>query len=122
MHPIPRRRSRAILPPRRQGCPGVETMIPLLLPKVLSGEITLASLIAKTSTNPCSILGIPAPGFSPGNRADFALYPREVTTVQAENLHSRCGWTPFEGREAVFPAMVILPAEGLSRSGDFIQG
>ena len=104
------------------GMPGVETMIPLFLPKVFSGEITQASLIAKTSTNPSSILGIPAPGFSPGNRADFALYPREVTTVQAENLHSRCGWTPFEGSEAVFPAMVILAGEKVFHDGDFIRG
>jgi dihydroorotase len=104
------------------GMPGVETMIPLLIPKVLAGEITLGSLIAKTSTNPCSVLGIPAPGFSPGDRADFALFPREVTTVQAENLHSRCGWTPFEGREAVFPETVILGGGIVYKGGDFTWG
>jgi dihydroorotase len=104
------------------GVPGVETMIPLLLPKVLSGEITLGPLIAKTSANPCSLLGIPAPGFSPGDRADFALYPREVTTVQAENLHSRCGWTPFEGKKAVFPETVILAGRIVFQSGDFSRG
>ena len=104
------------------GMPGVETMIPLLIPRVLSREITLASLIAKTSVNPCSILGIPAPGFSPGSRADFALYPEEVTTVKAENLHSRCGWTPFEGREAVFPETVILGGGVVFRHGDFDRG
>jgi dihydroorotase len=104
------------------GMPGVETMIPLLLPKVLSGEITLESLIAKTSANPCSILGIPAPGFSPGDRADFALYPGEVTTIHARDLHSRCGWTPFEGREAVFPATVILAGRMVFDHGDFLRG
>lgn len=104
------------------GMPGVETMIPLLLPKVLSREIALSSLIAKTSANPCSVLGIPPPGFSPGDRADFALYPRQVSTVHAEYLHSRCGWTPFEGREAVFPARVILAGEQVFHDGDFIRG
>jgi dihydroorotase len=104
------------------GMPGVETMIPLVIPKVLSGEITLGSLIAKTSTNPCSILGIPAAGFSPGDRADFALYSREVTTVMAKNLHSRCGWTPFEGREAVFPKAVILGGGIVFRDRDFTRG
>ncbi|MDD1670676.1 MAG: dihydroorotase [Methanomicrobiales archaeon] len=104
------------------GIPGVETMLPLLLPKVLSGEITLGSLIAKTSVNPCSILGIPAPGFLPGNRADFALYPKEVTTVHAEGLHSRCGWTPFEGMEAVFPETVILGGRIVLHRGDFTRG
>ncbi|MDD1664315.1 MAG: amidohydrolase family protein [Methanomicrobiales archaeon] len=104
------------------GMPGVETMIPLLIPEVLSGEITLGSLIAKTSTNPCSILGILAPGFSPGDRADFALYPKEVTRVQAERLHSRCGWTPFEGKEAVFPETVILSGDIVLKGGDFTKG
>jgi len=104
------------------GMPGVETMIPLLIPKVLSGEITPGSLIAKTSVNPCSVLGIPAPGFSLGDRADFALYPGEVTTVQAERLHSRCGWTPFEGKEAVFPETVILGGGILFQAGDFTRG
>jgi dihydroorotase len=104
------------------GMPGVETMIPLFIPKIFSGEITLGSFIAKTSTNPCSILGIPAPGFSPGDRADFALYPKEVTMVQAERLHSRCGWTPFEGKEAVFPATVILGGNRVFHKGDFTRG
>jgi dihydroorotase len=104
------------------GMPGVETMIPLLIPKVLSGEINLDALIAKTSANPCSILGIPAPGFSPGDRADFALFPGEVTTIRAEYLHGRCGWTPFEGKEAVFPETVILGGGIAFRSGDFTRG
>jgi dihydroorotase len=104
------------------GMPGVETMIPLLVPRVLSGEITPESLIARTSVNPCSLLGIPAPGFRPGQRADFALYPKEVTIVRARDLHSRCGWTPFEGREAVFPSTVILGGEVVLRDGDFTRG
>ena len=104
------------------GMPGVETMIPLFIPKILSGEITLASLVAKTSGNPCSILGIPAPGFQAGQRADFALFPREITTIHARDLHSRCGWTPFEGREAVFPSAVILAGEEVYRDGDFVPG
>ena len=104
------------------GMPGVETMIPLLVPKVLSGEIPLSSLIAKTTVHPCSVLGIPPPGFLAGQRADFALYPREVTTIHAKNLHSKCGWTPFEGREAVFPGVVILSGEEIFRDGDFTPG
>jgi len=104
------------------GMPGVETMIPLFVPMVLSGEISVASLLAKTSANPCAILGIPPPGFRAGQRADFALFPGEVTTIRARDLHSRCGWTPFEGREAVFPSVVILGGEEVYREGDFTRG
>jgi dihydroorotase len=104
------------------GMPGVETMIPLFLPKILAGQITLASLVEKTSVNPCRVLGIPAPGFQAGQRADYALYPGEITTIHARDLHSRCGWTPFEGREAVFPSAVILAGEEVFRDGDFTRG
>lgn len=104
------------------GMPGVETMIPLLVPRVLTGEISPASLVEKVSVHPCRILGIPAAGFSPGQRADFALYPREVTRIQGRDLHSRCGWTPFEGREAVFPDTVILAGEPVLRDGEFTRG
>jgi dihydroorotase len=104
------------------GMPGVETMIPLLVPRMLSGEITSASLIEKSSANPARILGIPGPGFLAGRRADFALFPGEATTIHARDLHSRCGWTPFEGREAVFPSVVFLGGEEVYREGDFTRG
>ena len=104
------------------GMPGVETMVPLFVPKVLSGEIELASLVAKTSTNPCSLLGIPAAGFTTGSRADFAIYGGEATTIHARDLHSRCGWTPFEGREAVFPSTMILAGARVFDEGDFTRG
>jgi dihydroorotase len=104
------------------GMPGVETMIPLFIPRALGGEITLASLVAKTSVNPSRILGIPAPGFQAGQQADFALFPREVTAIRARDLHSRCGWTPFEGRKAVFPSCVLLGGEVVYRDGDFTLG
>jgi dihydroorotase len=120
--PHTREEKTAEFPLAPAGVPGVETMIPLLLPKVLAGEITPASLVQKTSRNPCAILGVPGPGFSTGDRADFALYPKEVTTIRGRHLHSRCGWTPFEGREAVFPGMVILAGEVVFREGDFTRG
>jgi dihydroorotase len=120
--PHTREEKAAEFPLAPAGIPGVETMIPLLLPKVLAGEITLASLVQRTSENPCAILGVPGPGFSKGDRADFALFPKEVTTIRGRGLHSRCGWTPFEGREAVFPRRVILGGEVVFREGDFTRG
>jgi dihydroorotase len=104
------------------GMPGVETMIPLMIPELRSGQVSLASLVAKISANPCRVLGIPAPGFSKGDRADFALFPEESTLIHARDLHSRCGWTPFEGREAVFPSCVVLGGGVVYRDGDFTSG
>ncbi|KQC04035.1 MAG: dihydroorotase [Methanoculleus sp. SDB] len=101
------------------GIPGVETMIPLLLAAVLEGRISLASLIDKTSYTPCRLLGIPCAGFVPGVRADFALFPRKKDRVDPDALHSRAGWTPYEGMEAVFPAQVIMNGGIAYHDGEF---
>ncbi|MDT8358262.1 MAG: dihydroorotase, partial [Methanomicrobiaceae archaeon] len=100
------------------GIPGVETMVPLLLREVFCSRIPLSSLIEKTSTNPSRILGLPPRGQEVGQDADIALYPRKATQVRAENLHSRAGWTPFEGFEAVFPRLVVVAGKIALRDGE----
>jgi len=104
------------------GVPGVETMVPLLMAEVLDRRITLTDLIRKTATAPAALLGIPPAGFAPGDRADFALYPQSTVTVEPELLHSRCGWTPFEGCRAIFPETVILGGAVVLREGEFSRG
>jgi dihydroorotase len=101
------------------GIPGVETMVPLLVALLNEGRISRASLIEKTSSRPADILGIPRAGFLPGERADFALYRGEVTAVSVDDLHSRAGWTPYEGFPAVFPSRVILGGVSTYSDGEF---
>jgi len=103
------------------GVPGVETMLPLLLAAVLEKTFTLPEVIAKTSTNPAAILGIPPTGFVPGCRGDFALFKKEAVSIEADNLHSRCGWTPFEGRMGVFPSQVIMDGIVVYQDGEFFR-
>lgn len=101
------------------GVPGVETMVPLLVAAVRERRITLASVMEKTSWKPAAILGIPRAGFEPGDRADFALYPDEITRIDASRLHAKCGWSPFEGLGAVFPEEVIVQGRRAYSRGDF---
>jgi dihydroorotase len=104
------------------GIPGVETMVPMLIAQVLEKKISLRSLIDKTSANPAALLGIQKPGFSVGNRADFALYPKTPVRISADILHSKCGWTPFEKRMAAFPVLVVMGGKTVYRNGDFLTG
>jgi dihydroorotase len=103
------------------GIPGVETMVPLLLAWVVQGKISLKSLIEKTSTAPADLLGIPRAGFCVGDRADFALYPKIPRPVTSEMLHSKCGWTPFEGHMGLFPQTVIMGGNIVFNDGDFFR-
>ena len=103
------------------GIPGVETMVPLLLARVVQGKISLQSLIEKTSSAPADLLGIPRAGFCVGDRADFALFEKIPRPVTPEMLHSKCGWTPFEGHLALFPRTVIMGGNIVFKDGDFFR-
>lgn len=109
-------------PDAPSGIPGVETMVPLLLAAVLEKTVSIPDVIAKTSSNPAVILGIPPAGFMPGSRADFAIYRKEAVRIEAGNLHSRCGWTPFEGMKGVFPTRVVMDGMVVYEDGEFIRG
>jgi dihydroorotase len=104
------------------GIPGVETMVPLVLAACRRRNISLQSLVEKTCYNPARILGIPRAGFLVGDRADFAIYPRHESRVIADDLHSRAGWTPFEGMPAIFPETVVMAGEIVYRNGEFERG
>jgi dihydroorotase len=101
------------------GIPGVETMVPLLLAKVYDGTITLESVIDKTTVNPARLLGIAPPALEVGGRADFCLYPAEAGVVREEELHSKAGWSPFNGMPAVFPELVVLRGEPVYDRDEF---
>ena len=103
------------------GICGTETMVPLLLARVIDGKIPLQSVIQKTSYTPAEILGLPCAGFSVGDRADFALYRKIPSPITPEILHSKCGWTPFEGHLALFPATVIRGGKVVYRDGEFFK-
>ena len=101
------------------GIPGVETMVPLLLAEVQRRKIPVSSLVEKVSRTPCEILGIPPAGFAPGERADFALYPDNITRLDPGELHSRAGWSPFAGRPAIFPELVVMEGRIAYHNGEF---
>ncbi|MDD1716614.1 MAG: amidohydrolase family protein [Methanolinea sp.] len=101
------------------GIPGVETMVPLLVARCRGRKIPLRALMEKTSWGPSGILGILRAGFAVGERADFALYPEESGKVRVDDLHSKAGWTPYEGMDAVFPEVVVMGGRIAYQAGNF---
>ena len=93
------------------GVPGVETMIPLIMAEVQKGRTQLSDMIQKTVSRPAELLGIAAPGINIGSRADLCLYPDTITQINADKLHSKAKWTPFEGMDAIFPSVVLLSGQ-----------
>lgn len=76
------------------GVPGLETTLPLMLTAVAEGRLTLAHFIQLISTNPARIFGIQKPR---GTVVEVDV--EESYVIKNENLQTKCGWTPFDGRK-----------------------
>ncbi len=74
------------------GFPGLETLLPLMLTAVAQGCLSIPTLIEKTYTNPRRIFNIPEQPETWVEVDEQAKYE-----IRAADMHSRCGWTPFEG-------------------------
>lgn len=104
------------------GLPGVATGLPLLLRQVRSGNLSLERLVHAMATRPAEILGIPKGRIEVGRDADLVVVDaRAVTRVTARRVRYKCGWTPFEGMEAVFPRTVYLRGERIVEDGEPIS-
>jgi len=92
------------------GVPGVETSLPLMLHAVKAGHISLQCLVERMAINPARVFGLNGKGdIKVGNDADLVFVDfKNITPIKAENLHSRAGWTPFEGMDAIFPKMTMI--------------
>lgn len=74
------------------GFPGLETGLALLLGAVQQRRLSMDGLIARCHSNPRRIFGLPE---QPETWVE--IDPLAEWEVRATHLHSRCGWTPFEG-------------------------
>ncbi len=95
------------------GVPGVETLYPLLLESVRTGDLSLERVRDVVAANPASIFNLDRKGsIAEGYDADVVLVdltsPREI---EATALHSGAGWTPFEGKRGVFPELTVVRGE-----------
>lgn len=83
------------------GMPGLETMLPLVLGETLgAGRLSLPQLAAAASENAARIFGlVPRKGaIKVGADADLLVVdPDAEWTIEARALHSRAGYTCFEG-------------------------
>ncbi|WP_462272469.1 dihydroorotase [Methanohalophilus sp.] len=116
------------------GVPGVETLMPLMMVGAKRNLFPLKRLIEVTSSNPARIFGLDNHGkgvFAEGYDADLIIMdPGNVKPINSDMLHSKAGWTPYEGMEGIFPEYTISRGEiiwdgdivGRRGRGDFLPG
>lgn len=74
------------------GFPGLETALGLWLNAVRDGRLTLDALVQRMVTNPRRIFHL-----AEQPETSVEVDERSTWSVRAEDMHSRCGWSPFEG-------------------------
>ena len=103
------------------GLPGVETMYPLFLYLVKKEALSLQRLVNMISTKPSDIVGIAKGRIQKGYDADFIVVDmKDDCRIKAENLHYKCGWTPFEDWPAVFPKDVFIRGKHVIQDSELI--
>jgi len=76
------------------GFPGLETLLPLLLTAVSDGRLTVDNILQKSVIAPRRIFHLPEQPETWVEVDEKASYE-----IRAAEMQSRCGWTPFEGRQ-----------------------
>jgi dihydroorotase len=90
-------------PESPSGMTGVQTLVPIMLDHVAAGRLTLQRLVDLTSAGPARLFGVVGKGrIAAGYDADFTIVDlKRRETIRDSWIASRCGWTPYDGREVV---------------------
>jgi dihydroorotase len=96
------------------GMPGVETSLPLMLDASNRGLLGVERVVELMSRNPARIFRLKGKGvLETGADADITLVDMKAERmVRAEEMHSKCGWTPYEGFSLKgWPVMTLVGGE-----------
>jgi dihydroorotase len=102
------------------GITGLETALPSLYERLVRpGKLPWDVLVRAFSETPRRILGMEAPGFHEGERADFVVFnPAGQTKIDPETMASKSRNTPFIGQslaggveQVAFSANLLLPGK-----------
>ncbi|MFH1322613.1 MAG: dihydroorotase [Methanobacteriota archaeon] len=99
------------------GVPGVETLMPLMLLAVKRNLITLKRLLEVTCVNPAKLMGLPKGVIAKGYDADLVI-TGEPQEIRKEKMHSKAGWTPYNGMQGIFPKMTLSRGEIVVEEGE----
>jgi len=100
------------------GMPGVETMLPLMLHHVRERHLELRGVVRRLCERPAEIYGLRKGRIAPGYDADMSVVDLTAPSViKGSKLHSKCGWSAFEGMQGIFPKAVLLRGEVIIEDG-----
>ena len=109
----------------REGVPGSELLLPLMMSAVRQGRLSLELLVSMCSEAPARIFNLPTKGrIEKGADADLVLFSEaEVTRVTSDSLRSGADWSPYVKREAApKPDVVFVSGKVVAQAGVLTDG
>ncbi len=90
-------------PKSPSGMPGVETILPALLTFAAQGRISYEKIVQMFCWTPAELYDIQGKGrIEIGYDADITLFaPNKRWIVDEKQLHSKSGWSPYDGEEFI---------------------
>ncbi len=110
-------------PASPSGMPGVQTLVPIMLDHVARGRLSLERFVDLTAHGPQRVFQIIAKGrIAVGWDADFTVVDLNARrTIENEWIASKCGWTPFAGKEVQgWPIATIVRGAVAMREDELI--
>jgi len=102
------------------GVPGVQTMLPQLAYHVKKRNLSLKRFVKTLCENPSDIYGLNKGYIKRGMDADLIFMDfSDITRIKKNMLHSKCGWTPYTGRRAIFPQKTMLRGQVIYKKSGF---
>jgi len=101
--------------PPPYGVPGLETALPLMLDAVAAGRLTLERLVDLMAVGPSRIFGLPH-----GSDSKVEIDPHQSWVIDRNHLHTKCGWTPFDGARVRGRVRRVHIRDQLALDGDVI--
>ncbi len=110
-------------PESPSGMTGVQTLVPIMLDHVANGRLTLQRFADLTSAGPARLFGVVGKGrIAAGYDADFTVVDlKRRETIRDSWLASRCGWTPYDGREVTgWPVGTMVRGRRVMWEGELV--
>ncbi|HEY1941958.1 MAG TPA: dihydroorotase [Roseiarcus sp.] len=110
-------------PDSPSGMTGVQTLVPIMLDHVNAGRLSLQRFVDLTSAGPQRIFGIAGKGrIAAGYDADFTIVDlKRRETIRDSWIASRCGWTPYDGRDVTgWPVGTLVRGRRVMWEGELV--
>ena len=102
------------------GIPGVETTMPIVMNMVRREMIPLGRAVDMGSTAPAKAFSMNKGRIEVGMDADLSVFDlHDVSVIDERKLHSKAGYSPYDGWEAIFPQLVMVRGDTQIKDGEF---